>query len=131
MFVRYPSRPRPDHFSVHVLLVLVADVHLHAGDLLHGRVNGGELPAPAGVVEEGSVVKSVIVRAVHLGVVARGQGGHLVPVDGVIPGNTKLDLSGRNFNNDWHKRFGVEIYNLQIALKYLASTYVSLYLIDN
>ena len=94
MFVRYPSRPRPDHFSVHVLLVLVADVHLHAGDLLHGRVDGGELPAPAGVVEEGSVVKPVIIRAVHLGVVARGQCGHLVPVDGVIPGNIKLDLKG-------------------------------------
>ena len=37
------------------------------------------------------MVKPVIIRAVHLGVVAWGQSGHLVPVDGVVP-DQKVEL---------------------------------------
>ena len=40
------------------------------------------------------MIKPVIVRAVHLGVVARGERGHLVPVDGVIPDEKRMDLQG-------------------------------------
>ena len=102
----YPSRTRPYNFSVHVLLILVTNVQLHGADLLHGRVNSGELPAPAGVVEEGSVIKPVIVRAVHLGVVARGERGHLVSVDGVIPDKKRMYLHG--YISYSHKtRFGL------------------------
>ena len=55
-------------------------LQLHAADLLHGAVDGGELPAPPGVVEEGAVVEPVVIWTVHFRVVAGGQGGHLVPV---------------------------------------------------
>lgn len=44
-------------------------------------VDTSELPAPAGVVEEGSKVKAVVIRTVALGVVGRCQRGHLVTVD--------------------------------------------------
>ena len=46
-------------------------------------VDGAELPAPLGVVEEGPVVETVVVRTVRLGVHGRRDHRHLVPVDGV------------------------------------------------
>lgn len=44
-------------------------------------VNAAELPRPARVVEKGTEVKPVVVRAVALSMVGRCHCGHLVPVD--------------------------------------------------
>ena len=38
-----------------------------------------ELPGPADIVEERPVVEPVVIRGVHLGMVAGSQCGHLVP----------------------------------------------------
>ena len=38
------------------------------------------------------MVKPIIVRTVHLGVVTWSQSGHLVPVDGVVPDKKKALL---------------------------------------
>lgn len=43
-------------------------------------VNAPELPSPLCVVEEGSEVEAVVVRAVALGVVGRRHRGHLVAI---------------------------------------------------
>ena len=48
-------------------------------------VDAAELPGPHDIVEELAVVVSIVVRAVRLGVVARGDGRHLVSVDRVVP----------------------------------------------
>lgn len=52
-------------------------------ELFNFGVYGSKLPGPLRVVEEGPVVEPVVVRAVSLRVVGRGQDGHLVPVYGV------------------------------------------------
>ena len=43
-----------------------------------------ELPRPAGVVQKRPKIKPVVVRAVALGVVRRGQRGHFVSVCGIL-----------------------------------------------
>lgn len=40
----------------------------------------GKLPGPGDIVQELSVIKAVIIRAVHLSMVTWGQGGHLVSI---------------------------------------------------
>ena len=47
------------------------------------RIDAGKLPGPARVVQEGAVVKAVVVGRVGLGVVGGRQRGGLVPVEGV------------------------------------------------
>jgi hypothetical protein len=39
-----------------------------------------KLPGPANIVEEGAMVKSVVIRRINLSMVAGGQRGHLVPM---------------------------------------------------
>lgn len=51
--------------------------------LLQLVVDGLELPAPVGAIQEGSVVESIIVGAVALGMHRRRQHGHLVSIDGI------------------------------------------------
>mmetsp|Transcript_126184 Transcript_126184/g.218604 ORF Transcript_126184/g.218604 Transcript_126184/m.218604 type:complete len:346 (-) Transcript_126184:1107-2144(-) len=51
---------------------------------LHCLIHLPELPAPASRVEELPKVKAVVLWTVVLRVVCRGQGGHLVAVDGVV-----------------------------------------------
>ena len=47
-------------------------------------INDHELPRPLGVVQELSVVKAVVVGAVALSVVGRGENRHLVSVNSVV-----------------------------------------------
>lgn len=51
--------------------------------LLQLVVDGLELPAPVGAIQEGPVVEPIIVGAVALGVHRRRQHGHLVSIDGI------------------------------------------------
>ena len=66
-----------------------------ASDLLlslhgvHNIVNGRKLPAPTCIVQEGSMIKSVVIRTVNFCVVTWGQCGHFVTVDGIISGKYK------------------------------------------
>ena len=47
-------------------------------------INDPELPRPEDIVEELPVVVSVVIRTVHLSMVGRSQGCHLMPVDGIV-----------------------------------------------
>lgn len=49
----------------------------------HLLINAMKLPGPLDVVEKLSLVKAVVVWAVTLGMIGRGQHGHLVAIDGV------------------------------------------------
>merc|ERR1719228_1571376 len=82
-----------DHLISNRHSILPTFQYFHFLHLIYSLVNSSKLPSPPGVVQEWSVVKPVVIRAVHLRVVAWSEGSHLVSVDGVVS-EEQLDLSG-------------------------------------
>lgn len=69
-------------------------------------INGTKLPGPLDVVEEGSEVKTVVVRGIGFRVVGRSQCRHLVAVDG-IEAKELLHFFGHLF---WAALFTPDVY---------------------